>query len=210
MVFSPAVSALIGGAPPPASLLAAMDATGVQLTHIYGLTETYGPAAICEPQPSRRDLSDSERAARNARQGVHHALQAGMAVLTPGTNDAVPADGTTMGEIAFRGNMTMMGYLKDPAASDLAFEGGWFRSGDLAGRTSRPRKSRTCFTGTHRWPSPPSLHGLTTSGVKFRSPASSCAKAIAQPNRASSPIAKSISRTSSAPSRSSSSPSPRP
>lgn len=132
VVFSPAVSALIGGAPPPASLLAAMDAIGVQLTHIYGLTETYGPAAICEPQPSWRDLSDSERAARNARQGVHHALQAGMAVLTPGTNDAVPADGTTMGEIAFRGNMTMMGYLKDPAASDLAFEGGWFRSGDLA------------------------------------------------------------------------------
>ncbi len=132
VVFSPAVSALIGGAPPPASLLAAMDALGVQLTHIYGLTETYGPAAICEPQPSRRDLSDSERAARNARQGVHHALQARMAVLTPGTNDAVPADGTTMGEIAFRGNMTMMGYLKDPAASDLAFEGGWFRSGDLA------------------------------------------------------------------------------
>jgi fatty-acyl-CoA synthase len=132
LVFNPAVSALIGGAPPPASLLAAMDAIGVRLTHIYGLTETYGPAAICEPQPLWASLSDAERADRQARQGVHYALQAGMAVMQPGTTDRVEADGTTIGEIAFRGNMTMMGYLKDPIATDRSFDGGWFRSGDLA------------------------------------------------------------------------------
>lgn len=132
IVFNPGVSALIGGAPPPASLLAAMDSIGVQLTHIYGLTETYGPAAICEPQAAWSELNHVDRADRNARQGVNYALQAGVTVMIPGSNTPVDADGVTLGEIAFRGNMTMMGYLKDPEATERAFEGGWFRSGDLA------------------------------------------------------------------------------
>ncbi len=132
LVFNPAVSALIGGAPPPASLIAAMDAIGVQLTHIYGLTETYGPAAICEQQPAWAELGEAERADRKARQGVNYALQAGMTVMNCNSSDEVSADGAMMGEIVFRGNMTMMGYLKDSESTDRAFDGGWFRSGDLA------------------------------------------------------------------------------
>lgn len=132
LVFNPPVSALIGGAPPPASLLAAMDAIGVRLTHIYGLTETYGPAAICEPQSSWDQLDNAERADRSARQGVNYALQGGMTVMLVNSMDEVKADGTEIGEIVFRGNMTMMGYLKDPEATERAFAGGWFRSGDLA------------------------------------------------------------------------------
>lgn len=132
VVFNPTVSALIGGAPPPASLIAAMNSIGVQLTHIYGLTETYGPAAICEPQEGWEKLSDSDHAGRKARQGVNYALQAGMTVMACNSMIEVEADGVAMGEIVFRGNQTMMGYLKDAEATDRAFEGGWFRSGDLA------------------------------------------------------------------------------
>ncbi len=132
VVFDPPVQALIGGAPPPASLLAGMAAIGVRLTHIYGLTETYGPAAICEPQPGWAHLDIAGQAERHGRQGVAYALQEDMTVLDPETVEAVPSDGTTIGEIMFRGNMTMMGYLKDPDATDRAFRGGWFRSGDLA------------------------------------------------------------------------------
>jgi len=132
LVFNPTVSALIGGAPPPASLLAAMDAIGVHLTHIYGLTETYGPAAICERQSSWDQLDNADRADRNARQGVNYALQGGMTVMPVNSMEEVSADGSEIGEIVFRGNMTMMGYLKDPEATERAFAGGWFRSGDLA------------------------------------------------------------------------------
>jgi fatty-acyl-CoA synthase len=132
VVFDPPVSALIGGAPPPASLLAAMGAIGVRLTHIYGLTETYGPASICEPQLGWNDLDPAGQAERNGRQGVNYALQEGLSVLTPDTMETVAADGKTIGEIMFRGNITMMGYLKDAEATDRAFAGDWFHSGDLA------------------------------------------------------------------------------
>jgi fatty-acyl-CoA synthase len=132
LVFNPSVSALIGGAPPPASLIAAMTSIGVRLTHIYGLTETYGPAAICEHQAEWDELSDAERADKSARQGVNYALQAGMTVKVRDSPQEVCADNESLGEIAFRGNMTMMGYLKDAAATDRAFENGWFHSGDLA------------------------------------------------------------------------------
>src|SRR5262249_54029406 len=121
-----------GGAPPPASLLAAMAAIGVHLTHIYGLTETYGPASICEPQIDWDNLDPAGQAERKGRQGVAYALQEGMIVMDSRCTQPVPNDGATLGEIGFRGNMTMMGYLKDAQASDHAFRGGWFRSGDLA------------------------------------------------------------------------------
>jgi len=131
-VFSPTVAAMIGGAPPSPSLMRAMEGIGVQLTHCYGLTETYGPAAICEAQPAWAALGDAERAVMNARQGLPCALQADMAVMRIDGAESVPADGVTVGEIAFRGNITMMGYLDDPAATRKAFADGWFRSGDLA------------------------------------------------------------------------------
>jgi len=132
ITFSPPVCALIGGAPPPASLIAGMEQIGVNLTHIYGLTETYGPASICEQQPEWQQLSSGERADRNARQGVTYALQAGISIMDAVTLRPVEPNGETLGEIMFRGNMTMMGYLKDPEATRRAFEGGWFHSGDLA------------------------------------------------------------------------------
>jgi len=131
LVFTPRVSALIGGSPPPASLIAAMELIGVELTHIYGLTETYGPASLCEPQPAWARLSEAERADLCARQGVNYGLQTEMTVLSETTGLPVAANGEEVGEIVFRGNMTMMGYLKDPEASARAFSGGWFHSGDL-------------------------------------------------------------------------------
>jgi fatty-acyl-CoA synthase len=130
--FEPAVQALIGGAPPPAPLIEGMDRIGVRLTHVYGLTETYGPAALSEPRPEWDALDVGEKAGVHARQGVRYALQEDMAVVDPHTLRPVPRDGRAVGEIVFRGNQTMMGYLNDPEATDRAFEGGFFHSGDLA------------------------------------------------------------------------------
>jgi 3-(methylthio)propionyl---CoA ligase len=130
--FEPPLQALIGGAPPPAPLIEGMDRIGVRLTHVYGLTETYGPAALSEPRPEWDELDRGEKAAAYARQGVRYALQEDMTVVDPQTLRPVPRDGRTVGEIVFRGNQTMMGYLHDPEATDRAFEGGFFRSGDLA------------------------------------------------------------------------------
>jgi fatty-acyl-CoA synthase len=109
-----------------------MERIGFQLTHVYGLTETYGPAAVCAPQAEWAGLDLAARAERNGRQGVAYLLQDAMAVLDPVTLAPVPADGATMGEIMFRGNITMKGYLKNARATDEAFAGGWFHSGDLA------------------------------------------------------------------------------
>ena len=130
--FEPPLQALIGGAPPPAPLIEGMDRIGVRLTHAYGLTETYGVAAICEPRPEWNVLDLASRAGAHARQGVRGALQEDMAVVDAQTLRPVPRDGRTVGEIVFRGNQTMMGYLGDPNATDRAFAGGVFRTGDLA------------------------------------------------------------------------------
>ncbi len=129
-----AVSAMIAGAPPPATVIAGMEKIGFDLTHVYGLTEVYGPAAVCAKQPEWEALDVGARAERNGRQGVRYLLQDAMTVIDPATGAEVPADGETMGEIVFRGNITMKGYLKNPEATDQAFAGGWFHSGDLAVR----------------------------------------------------------------------------
>jgi fatty-acyl-CoA synthase len=126
------VHAMIAGAAPPEALIEGMERLGFELTHTYGLTETYGPAAVCARQPEWDALDVVARAERNGRQGVAYLLQDGMAVLDPQTLAPVPADGVTIGEIMFRGNLTMKGYLKNPAATAEAFGGGWFHSGDLA------------------------------------------------------------------------------
>jgi fatty-acyl-CoA synthase len=109
-----------------------MERIGFDLTHVYGLTETYGPAAICARQPEWHALDLAARAERNGRQGFEYLMQDQMAVLDPETLAPVPADGVTMGEIMFRGNITMKGYLNNPAATAAAFRGGWFHTGDLA------------------------------------------------------------------------------
>ncbi len=125
------VHALVAAAPPPAAMIEGMGKIGFDITHVYGLTETYGPAAVCAKHEEWRDLPLEEQVSRNGRQGVAYLLQEGMDVLDPATMRPVPRDGETMGEIMFRGNITMKGYLKNPAASEEAFRGGWFHSGDL-------------------------------------------------------------------------------
>ncbi len=118
-------------APPPASVMAAMADAGFQLTHLYGLTETYGPATINEWDASWNDLPPLERGAKRIRQGVRYVALEGLSVRDAETMKEVPADGETLGEVMFRGNIVMKGYLKNPKASDEAFAGGWFHSGDL-------------------------------------------------------------------------------
>jgi fatty-acyl-CoA synthase len=118
-------------APPPAATLAAMREAGFDVTHLYGLTETYGPSVVNDWQERWDDLGPDEQAALKSRQGVrYHALEA-LDVLDPETMESVPADGETLGEVMFRGNVVMRGYLKNKASTDKAFEGGWFHSGDL-------------------------------------------------------------------------------
>lgn len=126
------VKALVAGAAPPAAMLEGMEKMGFELTHVYGLTETYGPAAICVKHDEWQSLDISERARLNSRQGLRYQMQADVRVLNPETMEPVPWDGETMGEIMFRGNIAMKGYLKNPTATDAAFAGGWFHSGDLA------------------------------------------------------------------------------
>ena len=126
------VKGLIAGAAPPASIIEGMEKLGFDLTHVYGLTEVYGPAAICVKQDEWDDLDIGERARLNARQGVRYHMQQAIDVLDPETMKPVPADGETMGEIMFKGNIAMKGYLKNEKATKEAFEGGWFHSGDLA------------------------------------------------------------------------------
>jgi len=126
------VHVMVAGAAPPAAMIEGMEQLGFELTHVYGLTETYGPAAVCAQHDAWRTLPVGERARLNSRQGVRYHLQDAVAVLDPHTMQPVPADGETMGEIMFRGNIAMKGYLKNPTATAEAFAGGWFHSGDLA------------------------------------------------------------------------------
>jgi fatty-acyl-CoA synthase len=126
-----AIDGLIAGSAPPAAIIEGCERIGISITHVYGLTESYGPAAVCAPQEEWAALPLGERARLNARQGVAYPMQQSLAVLDPQTMQPVPADGETMGEIFFRGNLVMKGYLKNPQATAEAFAGGWFHTGDL-------------------------------------------------------------------------------
>ena len=126
------VKAMVAGAAPPASMIEGMEQMGFDLTHVYGLTEVYGPATVCAKHADWDALDIGERARLNARQGVRYHLERDVRVLDPETLQPVPLDGETMGEIMFRGNIAMKGYLKNPKATQEAFAGGWFHSGDLA------------------------------------------------------------------------------
>ncbi len=118
-------------APPPAAVISAMTDAGFELTHLYGLTETYGPATINEWDPSWNDLPAPDRSAKRIRQGIRYVALEALTVMDPETMTEVPADGETLGEVMFRGNIVMKGYLKNPKATEEAFAGGWFHSGDL-------------------------------------------------------------------------------
>jgi fatty-acyl-CoA synthase len=126
------VHAMVAAAAPPAAMIEGMERMGWELTHVYGLTEVYGPATVCAKQEEWRSLDIGARTERNGRQGVRYLMEEGLTVMDGQTMKPVPADGETLGEIMFRGNITMKGYLKNRKATEEAFAGGWFRSGDLA------------------------------------------------------------------------------
>ena len=125
------VVGLIAGAAPPVAVLEGAESIGIKLTHVYGLTEVYGPASVCAEQPGWDDLPADQRAQLKRRQGVPYPLQEAVTVLDPETMHEVPRDGETIGEVMFRGNIVMKGYLKNEKATKEAFEGGWFHTGDL-------------------------------------------------------------------------------
>lgn len=129
--FSHTVAVNHAAAPPPQAVLDAMIAAGFKLTHLYGLTETYGPAVVNEWHREWDDLDDAGRAFKRTRQGVRYVALDGLTVMDPNTMETVTADGETLGEVMFRGNIVMKGYLKNKTATEEAFAGGWFHSGDL-------------------------------------------------------------------------------
>src|SRR5664279_4894413 len=125
------VVGLIAGAAPPVAVLEGAESIGIKLTHVYGLTEVYGPASVCAEQPGWDDLPADQRAQLKRRQGVPYPLQEAVTVINPETMSEVPRDGETIGEVMFRGNIVMKGYLKNEKATQEAFAGGWFHTGDL-------------------------------------------------------------------------------
>jgi fatty-acyl-CoA synthase len=126
------VRGMVAGAAPPAAMIEGMAKIGFDITHVYGLTEVYGPASVAVKRESWSEESLSEQTRLNGRQGVRYVLQEGMTVMDPENMTECPADGSTMGEIMFKGNIVMKGYLKNPRATQEAFAGGWFHTGDLA------------------------------------------------------------------------------
>jgi fatty-acyl-CoA synthase len=130
--FDPPVAVATGGAAPPSAVIEAMESMGFSVTHLYGLTESYGPATLCQWQDDWADLDLTGRAAMMARQGVAMPTQEEVAVLDRESGRPLPADGEALGEIALRGNTVMKGYFRNRAATEAAFRDGWFRTGDLA------------------------------------------------------------------------------
>ena len=131
-VLPRAVEMMTAGAAPPAAVIEGMEGRGFQITHVYGLTEVYGPAVVCAWHDEWDALDSEERARLKARQGINYPVLDGLVVGNPDTLAPVPWDGATMGEVFMRGNIVMKGYLKNPNATEEAFAGGWFHSGDLA------------------------------------------------------------------------------
>jgi fatty-acyl-CoA synthase len=125
------VEVMTAAAPPPAAVLEKMERMGFHMTHVYGLTEVYGPATVCAWHDEWDELPAAERAVMKSRQGVRYPVLDGLMVADPATLSPVPANGRTMGEVFMRGNIVMKGYLKNPQATQEAFAGGWFHTGDL-------------------------------------------------------------------------------
>ena len=176
------VKGLVAAAAPPAAMIEGMERMGFDITHVYGLTETYGPAAICAAQEEWRTLDIGARTERNGRQGVRYTCQEAMTVMDPATMLAVPFDGETMGEIMFRGNITMKGYLKNASATDEAFAGGWFHSGDLAVMQPdgyvkiRDRSKDVIISGGEN------ISSIEVEDVLYRHPAILAAAVVAKPD----------------------------
>jgi fatty-acyl-CoA synthase len=176
------VHCLVAGAAPPAAVIEGMERMGFDITHVYGLTETYGPAAVCAKHAAWDALDIGARTERNGRQGVRYTVEEGMTVMDPLTMAEVPWDGETMGEIMFRGNITMKGYLKNPTATAEAFDGGWFHSGDLAVMQAdgyvkiKDRSKDVIISGGEN------ISSLEVEDVLYRHPAVMAAAVVAQPD----------------------------
>ncbi len=176
------VECMTAGAAPPAAVIQAIEELGFGITHVYGLTEVYGPATVCEEKPAWAGLSARERSEVKSRQGVRYPMLEDLMVADPDTLEPVARDGQTMGEIFFRGNMVMKGYLKNPKASAEAFAGGWFHSGDLAvwhpdGYVQiRDRSKDIIISGGEN------ISSIEVEGVLFRHPAVIDAAVVAVPH----------------------------
>ncbi len=176
------VRMMTAGAAPPAAVLEGMERLGFATTHVYGLTETYGPVTVCAWHEEWDTLPDGERARLKARQGVAYPVQEGLMVADPVTLQPMPRDGATMGEVFMRGNIVMKGYLKNPAATDEAFAGGWFHTGDLA--VSHPdgyieirdRSKDIIISGGEN------ISTIEVEGVLYRHPAVMEAAVVARPD----------------------------
>jgi fatty-acyl-CoA synthase len=176
------VSGLVAAAAPPAAMIEGMGKMGFDITHVYGLTETYGPATVCARHPEWDDLPLADQVRLNGRQGVRYTVEEGLTVMDAQTMKPVPADGETMGEIMFRGNITMKGYLKNPKATQEAFAGGWFHSGDLAVMQPdgyvkiKDRSKDVIISGGEN------ISSLEVEDVLYRHPAVMAAAVVARPD----------------------------
>lgn len=180
--FEHRVEVMTAAAPPPATVLEKMEQTGFSMTHVYGLTETYGPAVICEWHSEWDELDSKTRAELKSRQGVPYVALAGLDIKDPSTMLPVAADGSTMGEAMFKGNIVMKGYLKNPVATNEAFAGGWFHSGDLGVSHSdnyiqlKDRSKDIIISGGEN------ISSIEVEDVLFRHPAVFEAAVVAQPD----------------------------
>jgi 3-(methylthio)propionyl---CoA ligase len=176
------VRAMVAGAAPPAAMIEGMRRIGFDLTHVYGLTETYGPAALAARRPLWSEASLAEQVRLNGRQGVRYVLQEGMTVIEPQTMHEVPPDGEALGEVMFRGNIVMKGYLKNPQATAQAFAGGWFHTGDLGVLESdryvkiRDRSKDVIISGGEN------ISSLEVEDALYRHPAVQACAVVARPD----------------------------
>jgi fatty-acyl-CoA synthase len=180
--FPQAVRMMTAASAPPAAVLEKMEALGIEVTHVYGLTEVYGPATVCAFHEAWRDLPATDRAAKLARQGVRYPVLEGLDVMAPETMAPVPADGATIGEIMMRGHDVMKGYLKNPGATQAAFAGGWFHTGDLAVRHAdgyveiKDRSKDIIISGGEN------ISSIEVEGALYRHPAVIDAAVVARPD----------------------------
>jgi fatty-acyl-CoA synthase len=176
------IKAMTAGAAPPAAVIATMEGMGIAITHTYGLTEVYGPCVVCDWHEEWDELPVDDRAALKARQGVRYPVVEGLDVMDPETMTPVPADGETIGEIMFRGNVVMKGYLKNPKATQESLVGGWFHSGDLAVKHPdnyveiRDRSKDIIISGGEN------ISTIEVEGVLYKHPAVLEAAVVARPD----------------------------
>ncbi|MCH2395974.1 acyl-CoA synthetase [Oceanibaculum sp.] len=180
--FPQQVEMMTAAAPPPASIIQGMEALGIKVTHVYGLTEVYGPVVVCAWQPDWDSLPVEEQARIKARQGVNYPVLEGLMVVDPETLAPVPADAQTMGEVFMRGNVVMKGYLKNPAATEKSFRGGWFHTGDLGvlhpdGYVELKDRSKDIIISGGE-----NISTIEVEGVLYRHPAVMEAAVVARPD----------------------------